>query len=178
MTDLKTMSQFRTQFQRSAFYVIAIGFSLVIGAAAWRFSSSASPPVIDSSRLTIEKTDTQVEHKLAIRIRNTSWRTIQIVGCKGNGCGPGGCVYGIEPEYFEIPPGGTKETLVHYQSPPIAGPFEKEFSIFSATNTLNEHKLKVTGVAVAAKKKETDHQDSKSKKEKPEEPSDVSNQDS
>jgi hypothetical protein len=168
------MSPIQKNVRLSTTYIFAIGLFLVIGGVAWGFLSPVSLPVIDSSQLTIKQTDTEVEQQLAIRIRNSNWRTIQIVGCQGNGCGPGGCVYGVEPETCDIAPGETKEIFVRYKSPPVAGPFEKEFIIYSATNTLNEHKLKVTGVAVKAKKgSDSHHQDTKSTKGNAEERSDV-----
>ena len=162
------MSHIQMNFRLSTIYMIAVGLLFVIGGAAWGVLSPVRLPVIDSSELAIERTDTEVERQLALRIRNSNWRTIQIVGCQGNGCGPGGCVYGVEPESFDLAPGETKEIFVRYKSPPVPGPFEKEFIIYSATNTLNEHKLKVTGVAVKAKKEsDSHHEDSKSTKENP-----------
>lgn len=168
------MSHIQKGFRRSTIWIIAIGLFFVIGGVAWGVLSPVSLPVIDSTQLAIKQTATEVEQQLTLRIRNSNWRTIQIVGCQGNGCGPGGCVYGVEPETFDIAPGETKEVIVRYKSPPVPGPFEKEFIIYSATNTLNEHKLKVTGVAVAAKKNASEKDTRQKSQEKPDE----SNQDS
>lgn len=131
------------------------------------------PPQIDAASLDLPAMAPLIERHLPLTIHNPNWTTIRIVGCQGNGCGPGGCVYGVEPDTFDLAPGETKEILVHYKSPPVPGPFEKEFIIYSATDTLNEHKLKVTGVAVAAKK-ESHHEDSKDTKKNTKEKSDVS----
>lgn len=152
---------------------LAGGCVLLIGSILRNIVPTAKAPQLDVSRLQIPRIETQLEQKLPIKIYNENWTTIRIVGCQGNGCGPGGCVYGVEPDTFDLAPGETKEILVHYKSPPVPGPFEKEFIIYSATDTLNEHKLKVTGVAVAAKK-ESHHEDSKDTKKNTKEKSDVS----
>ncbi len=148
--------------------LLLLGTIAVFFAIVYRSSPSLRQPlVIDSHKLNNHQLDLLVERKFVISIYNPSSSSSRVVGCQGNGCGPGGCVYGIEPEAFDLAPGETKEIFVRYKSPSVPGPFEKEFIIYSATNTLIEHKLKVTGVAVKAKKEsDSHHEDSKSTKEK------------
>lgn len=160
----------------AGFVILVLGLA-AIGVSVWSQMMPTAALQFDSSRLRIPSAALLTEKMLPISIHNPGWNTAHIVGCQGNGCGPGGCVYGIEPETFDLAPGETKKILVHYKSPPISGPFEKEFCIFSATNTLNKHKLKVTGVAVA-EKKDVGNQDSIDTQEKHAEQPDVSHRDS
>jgi len=53
-------------------------------------------------------------------VHNPNWTTVRIVGCQVNGCGPGGCIYGIDPTTCDLGPSESKELIVHYKSPPIS----------------------------------------------------------
>jgi hypothetical protein len=154
------------------------GTLVIVGVVAWRWYSHQSPPKLDGSKLRDLEMEVLEERYLPVKVCNLGSKSLRIVGVRGTVCEPGGCIFAIKPDTLQLAPGETKEVLVHYKGPPVAGPFQKELIIYSATNTLNEHKLKVTGVAVAAKKKDVHHQDTKDTKENAEEKSHVSEQDS
>lgn len=158
--------------------LILAGLLAVATALGYRWFVAKRSPTFSVSAIEGIQTQVLADAHLRLKVKNPGLSAIRIVGSQGNGCGPGGCVFGIEPDSFDLAPGETREVFVLYKAPPITGPFEKEFIIYSATNTLNEHKLKITGIAVAPKKKDSENQKAADTKEKPEEQPDVSDRDS
>lgn len=156
---------------------LAVGLLSLVAVVTINLFVTRDTPLlsVDESRLHLGKIETSREVKLAFSVNNRDSKKVSIVGSGGNACDLNGCILMIAPDLFELAPGVTKEIVIHYKSPPVPGRFEKEFIIYSATDTLNEHKLKVTGVAVKAKKNsDIQHGDTKNTEVNPgEEKSDV-----
>lgn len=112
-----------------------------------RLSAYAVPPIISQPELQLAPLNLLCEKTLSFRFYNPNWTTVQIVDCRGVGCNPGGCIKGIEPEAFSLAPGETKEVKLQYVAPHLPGPFEREFIFYSETSVLNEHKVKICGIA-------------------------------
>ena len=116
-------------------------------ALAWRAvpSPPVSGPVAAAKPVLLGQLTPRQEVDGEVLLENLTGELLTVCGANAT-CGRGGCVELVTDLPTTAPAGGVVRLAVHYEAPPVSGPFRKEMPIFLMyRNELRETVAELTG---------------------------------